>query len=243
MAALLFAVLVAHSSRYLQSGRPCASGAAHGHRPRLATAPLRAAGGDDLPGDDVDAMLVTELNNVINTLKARGGAAELDLSDGDLEAMRVRGEMLFADLGAEINASFANVSASLSERIAADMAEERMAALNTYNQKTAAIRREMQEGKAQVRESMRRVAEIEDSMQASAPPDAGRRGATSFAVVALLLGLYNGGVSLWRGLAFEGAAQADVVNGSLDLLGAAVAALALWRLSSSGADSDGDGRR
>lgn len=241
MAALLFAVLVAHRSRYLQSGRPCASGAAHGPRPRLAAAPLRAAGGDDLPGDDVDAMLVTELNNVINTLKARGGAAELDLSDGDLEAMRVRGEMLFADLGAEINASFANVSASLSERIAADMAEERMA--NTYNQKTAAIRREMQEGKAQVRESMRRVAEIEDSMQASAPSDAGRRGATSFAVVALLLGLYNGGVSLWRGLAFEGAAQADVVNGSLDLLGAVVAALALWRLSSSGADSDGDGRR
>lgn len=225
------------ASGLLESSRALHSGRLPGRMPHRTgqqrITSLRAAAADDSPTDDIDSMLVTEMNNVINMLKARGGAKELDLSDSDLEAMRVRGEMLFADLGADINASFANVSATLSKRIAAEMAEERITALNSFNEKTAAIQREVQEGREQVRENMRRVAEIEASVQTSGGSDLGRRSATAVASVAVLLGLYNGGVSLWSGLAFEGAPQSDVINGSLDLVGAAIGAFVLWRISSS----------
>ncbi|KAJ1634249.1 hypothetical protein T492DRAFT_974955 [Pavlovales sp. CCMP2436] len=176
-------------------------------------------------------MLVRELDLVIDSLKVRS-AEQLNLTDADFEVMRARGAMLLSGLGGEINASYANVSATIAERISVQMAEERVGALNTYNQKTAALRREMQQGQAQVRESLARVAELETQVGASGDSSGlGRRATTSLASVAILLGVYNGGVSLWRGLSFEGAPQADVINGSIDLLGAAIAAIALWKIA------------
>jgi hypothetical protein len=185
------------------------------------------------PSTAVDALLVRELDLVLDMLKARSGA-ELDLSDADIDDMRARGAELLIGLGAEISDSYANVSETISARIAASMAEERVAALNTFNERTAAVRKEMQSEQAQLRADMRRVAELEAELGGRAEAGDGglaRRGTTAVATVAVLLGVYNGGLSLWRGLAFDGGTQADVLNGSLDLVGAAIGALVLWRIS------------
>ncbi|KAG8460402.1 hypothetical protein KFE25_011893 [Diacronema lutheri] len=216
----------ARRSAILRPARP------HAHAPRRAAGGVEPPAGsaDDRAPAGVDDMLAREFQLVLDTLKARGGAADLSLTDADFDALRVRGERLLSELGADIDASFVNASAVLQERIAARMAEERESVLDNFDGKTADVRRELAEGRAQVRESLDRLAALEAKVE---PPrqDIGRRAARAVATVAVLLGVYNGGVSLWQGLVFDGARDADLAVAGLELGAAAVGALALWRLS------------
>mmetsp|Transcript_9702 Transcript_9702/g.23414 ORF Transcript_9702/g.23414 Transcript_9702/m.23414 type:complete len:118 (+) Transcript_9702:30-383(+) len=105
------------------------------------------------------------------------------------------------------------------------MAEERVAALNAYNAKTADIRKEIVASQQQVRSDMQRVEELEAQLKGSGSGDWRQRAATSTAGVVAALGLYNGGLSAWKGLTFNN--QADVINGSVQLGLAVVAAIVL----------------
>lgn len=217
------------------------------HAPACAASRVRAsappdgpAGSDSRlePEDDMSLMLVNELDAVIDQLKRRG-ASELNVTDADLEAMRARGATLLTTLGSEINADYANVSAVLAERISEGMAEQKLAAMNEYNRKTAALRKDMLASQARVRDDMANVAALEDKLSGKGRGEALRSSAArSVAGVALALGVYNGGVSLWHYFTFDGAPQAELVNGALDAVVAIAGAAALFTLRSSGGDGE-----
>lgn len=183
---------------------------------------LSARGDTDGPLD-AESLLARELDAVLAAMKARSGA-QLNLTDQDFEEMRARGASMLESLGADIDASYANVSAQLRQQIEDGMAEQRIAALNDYNMKTAGIQNELRASQAQVKATMNRVEALQKELNGQQGAGYAQRAATSAGGVAIALGLYNGGVGLWQAYTFSDTAGfANVAgDGVLVLLGCAI---------------------